>query len=45
VSDSSPLAYLHEHTCELDIGAFLHCKEFEDLLHMQLANGIAKVGE
>ena len=32
VSDSSPLAYLRERTCELDIGAFLHCKEFEDLL-------------
>jgi len=26
------LAYLRERTCELDIGAFLHCKEFEDLL-------------
>ena len=32
VSYSSPLAYLRERTCELDIGAFLHCKEFEDLL-------------
>jgi len=32
VSDSSPLAYLRERTCELDIGAFLHCKELEDLL-------------
>jgi len=32
MSDSSPLVYLREHTCELDIGAFLHCKEFEDLL-------------
>ena len=27
VSDSSPLAYLRERTCELDIGAFLHCKD------------------
>jgi len=26
------LAYLRERTCELDIGAFSHCKEFEDLL-------------
>ena len=32
VSDSLPLAYLHECTCKLDIGAFLHCKEFEELL-------------
>ena len=32
VGDSLPLAYLHEHTCELNIGAFLHCKELEDLL-------------
>jgi len=34
VSDSSHLAYLRERTCELelDIGAFLHCKEFENLL-------------
>jgi len=32
LSDSSPLAYLRERSCELDIGAFLHCKEFEDLL-------------
>ena len=30
--DSSPLAYLRECTCELDIGAFLHFKVFEDLL-------------
>jgi len=27
VSDSSPLAYLRERTSELDIGAFLHCKD------------------
>jgi len=26
MSNSSPLAYLRERTCELDIGAFLHCK-------------------
>ena len=32
VSDSSPLAYLRERTYELDIAAFLHCKELEDLL-------------
>jgi len=32
VGDSSPLAYLHERTCELDIGAFLHCKDSKDLL-------------
>ena len=32
MSNSSPLVYLCERTCELDIGAFLHCKEFEDLL-------------
>ena len=32
MSDSLPLAYLRERTCELDIGAFLHCKVFEDLL-------------
>jgi len=32
VSDSSPLAYLHEHTCQLDIGAFLHCKDSKGLL-------------
>jgi len=32
VSDSSPLAYLRERTCELDIGTFLHRKELEDLL-------------
>jgi len=27
VSDSSSLAYFRERTCELDIGAFLHCKD------------------
>jgi len=32
VNDSSPLVYLRERTCGLDIGAFLHCKEFEGLL-------------
>ena len=32
MSDSSPSAYLRERTCELNIGAFLQCKEFEDLL-------------
>ena len=32
VSDSSALAYLRERTCELDIGAYLHCKDLEDLL-------------
>jgi len=29
VSDWSPLAYLRERTCELDIGAFLRCKDSE----------------
>jgi len=32
VSDSLPLAYLCERTCELDNGAILHCKELEDWL-------------
>jgi len=32
VSDSSPLAYHRERTCELDIGAFLHCKDSKELL-------------
>ena len=32
--DSSPFAYLRERICELDIGALLHFKEFEDLLHV-----------
>ena len=27
VSNSSPLAYLRERTCEFDIGAFLHCND------------------
>ena len=34
MSDSSSLAYLRERTCELDIGAFLQCKELEDLLRV-----------
>jgi len=41
VSDSSPLAYLRECTCELDIGAFLHCK----IYFVGLAYGNAKAGE
>ena len=44
VSDSSPLAYLHERTCELDIGAFLHCKDSK-IWYVCLAYGIAKAGE
>ena len=32
VSDSSPLAYLRERSCELDIGAFL-LRGIKDLLH------------
>jgi len=32
VSDSPLLAYLRERICELDVGAFLHCAELEDLL-------------
>ena len=32
MNDSSPLAYLRERICELDVGAFLHCTELEDLL-------------
>jgi len=32
MSDLLPLVYLHEHTCELDSGTFLHFKDFEDLL-------------
>jgi len=32
VSDSSPLTYLRERICELDVGAFLHCTELQDLL-------------
>jgi len=31
MSDLSPLAYLLERTWELDIGAFLHWKQLEDL--------------
>ena len=44
VSDSSPLAYLRERTCELDIGAFLHCKESR-ICFVRLAYGIAKAEE
>jgi len=44
VSDSSPLAYLREHTCEVDIGAFLYCKDSK-ICFMGLAYGIAKAGE
>ena len=44
VSDSLPLAYLRERTCELDIGAFLHCKDSKICL-VGLAYGIAKAGE
>jgi len=32
VSDSSPLAYVRERTCELDIGAFMQCKDSKHLL-------------
>ena len=32
MSDWSPLAYLRERTCELDIGAFLRCKKLKELL-------------
>ena len=45
VRDSSPLTYLRERTCEVDIGAFLHFKEFEDLLRALGLHGIAKAGE
>jgi len=44
VSDSLPLAYLRERTCELDIGAFLHCKD-SNTCFAYLAYGIAKAGE
>jgi len=44
VSDSSPLAYLREGTCELDTGAFLHCNDSK-ICFMALAYGIAKAGE
>jgi len=44
LSDSSPLAYLREHTCELNIGAFLHCKNYK-ICFVRLAYGIAKAGE
>jgi len=44
MSDSSPLAYLCERTCELDIGAFLHCKDSK-ICFVGVAYGIAKAGE
>jgi len=44
VSDSSPLAYLRERTCELDTGAFLHCKDSK-ICFVGLAYGIVKAGE
>jgi len=44
VSDSAPLVYLRERTCELDIGAFLHCKDSK-ICFVGLAHGIAKAGE
>jgi len=44
VGDSSPLAYLRERTCELDIAAFLHCKDSK-ICFVGLAYGIAKAGE
>jgi len=44
VNDSSPLPYLRELTCELDIGAFLYCKD-SNISFVRLACGIAKAGE
>jgi len=44
VSDSWRLAYLRERTCELDIRAFLHCKDSK-ICFVRLAYGIAKAGE
>ena len=44
MSDSSPLAYLRERTCELDIGAFLHLRNLK-ICFVSLAYGIAKAGE
>jgi len=44
VSDSSSLAYLRERTWELDIGAFLYCKDSK-ICFVGLAYGIAKAGE
>ena len=44
VSDSSPLAYLREHTCELDIGVCLHCKDSK-VCFVGLGYGDAKAGE
>jgi len=43
VNDSSPVAYLRERTCELDIGAFLH--KDSKICFAYLAYGIAKAGE
>ena len=42
VSDSSPLVYLRERTCGLDIGAF-YCKDSK-ICFVRLAYGIAKAG-
>ena len=44
MSGSSPLAYLHERTREVDIGAFLHCKNSK-ICFVGSAYGIAKAGE
>ena len=44
MSDSSPLAYFRERTCELDIGSFLYCKDSK-VCFVGLAYGIAKAGE
>jgi len=44
VSDSSPLAHLRERTCELDIGAFSHCKD-STICFVRLAYDIAKAEE
>ena len=44
VSDSSPLAYLRERTCEFGIGAFLLCKDSE-ICFVRLAYRVAKAGE
>ena len=44
VSNSSPLAYLRERSCELDIGAFLNSKDSKNCC-VRLAYAIAKAGE
>jgi len=44
MSDSLPLAYLREHTCQFDIGVFLHCKDSK-VCFVGLANGVVKAGE